>query len=380
MKLSLLVAGDFCPRDRMIPLLGEGKLISPKIKNITKQNDISVVNLECPVIFDGSKPISKEGPNLGCNKCMIDEILEAGFSIATLANNHILDYGSDSLNHTIETCREKSLHTVGAGSNLDEAQKTLIIATQGKKIAIINCCEHEYSIASEDHAGSNPLNPIRQYYAIKQAKCEADYVVVIVHGGIETYQLPTPRMKETYRFFVDAGADAVINHHQHCYSGYEVYKGKPIFYGLGNFCFDWKDYSNDSWFEGFMVNLLFINGEVTFKLFPYIQCKDKPIVELMSETDEQRFRNKLLELNRIIQDDKMLEEKLEHYMDSTEFDYKVIFEPYSGRISVGLYWRNLLPSTITKRRVLKLIDYLGCESHFERVMHYLNKQYNLIKQ
>lgn len=43
-------------------------------------------------------------------------------------------------------------------------------------------------------------------------------------------------MQEIYRFFVDIGADAVINHHQHCYSGYEVYKEKPIFYGLGNFC------------------------------------------------------------------------------------------------------------------------------------------------
>ena len=42
-------------------------------------------------------------------------------------------------------------------------------------------------------------------------------------------------MKETYRFFVDCGADAVINHHQHCYSGYEYYKDKFICYGLGNF-------------------------------------------------------------------------------------------------------------------------------------------------
>jgi poly-gamma-glutamate synthesis protein (capsule biosynthesis protein) len=46
-------------------------------------------------------------------------------------------------------------------------------------------------------------------------------------------------MVETYRFFIEAGADAVVNHHQHCICGYEVYKGKPIFYGLGNFCFDW---------------------------------------------------------------------------------------------------------------------------------------------
>ena len=84
----------------------------------------------------------------------------------------------------------------------------------------------------------NPLLPIQQFYKIQEAKENADYVLVIVHGGIEHYQLPTSRMIETYRFFIDAGADAVVNHHQHCYSGYERYKSKPIIYGLGNLLFD----------------------------------------------------------------------------------------------------------------------------------------------
>lgn len=380
MELSLLVAGDFCPRDRMVPLLGGGKLISPEIRDIIKHSDISIVNLECPVIFDGSKPISKEGPNLGSSNTMIDEIVDGGFTVVTLANNHILDYGSASLIHTMKVCREKNLLTVGGGANLNEARKTLVIEQKGKKIAIINCCEHEYSIATVGRAGANPLQPIQQYYAIQQAKADADYVVVIVHGGIETYQLPTPRIKETYRFFVDAGADAVINHHQHCYSGYEVYKGKPILYGLGNFCFDWKDYSNETWFEGFFVKLSFDKGEVTFRLHPYVQCKEEPVVRLMSEAEKETFDVCIENLNCVIQNDTLLKGRLEEFMDSTEFDYKVIFEPYSGRIPVGLYWRKLLPTTITRRRVLKLIDYLGCESHFERVMHYLNKQYNSLKQ
>ena len=51
---------------------------------------------------------------------------------------------------------------------------------------------------------------------VEEAKKKADFVLVIVHGGSEHFQLPTPRMQATYRFFVDAGADAVVNHHQHC--------------------------------------------------------------------------------------------------------------------------------------------------------------------
>ena len=92
----------------------------------------------------------------------------------------------------------------------------------GETLAIINCCEHEFSIADDDSAGANPLNPIQQYYKIKEARLNADYVLVIVHGGHEMYQLPSLRMVDTYRFFIDAGADAVVNHHQHCFSGYET--------------------------------------------------------------------------------------------------------------------------------------------------------------
>ena len=139
-------------------------------------------------------------------------------------------------------------------------------------LAIVNCCEHESSIASDEHGGSNPLNPIAQYYAIQEAKKKADYVLVIMHGGVEHYQLPTPRMRETYRFFIDARADAVINHHQHCYSGYEIYQGKPIFYGLGNLCFDRSDKRGSIWDEGYLVELSFANSLITHRIIPYHQC------------------------------------------------------------------------------------------------------------
>ena len=52
---------------------------------------------------------------------------------------------------------------------------------------------------------------------------------LILHGGIEHYQLPSPRMKKWYRHIIDLGASAIVNHHQHCFSGYELYNGKPIF-------------------------------------------------------------------------------------------------------------------------------------------------------
>ena len=70
-------------------------------------------------------------------------------------------------------------------------------------------------------------------------------------------------MMETYRFFIEVGADAVVNHHQHCFSGYEIYKNKPIFYGLGNFSFDGIG-SGDRWSSGYIVTLNFSGTEVEF--------------------------------------------------------------------------------------------------------------------
>jgi len=141
----------------------------------------------------------------------------------------------------------------------------LILEHCGKKIGVINACEHEFSIADNEHGGSNALDLINMQEDITEVRKEADFVVLILHGGIEQYHYPTPRMKRWYRHFVDLGADAVVNHHQHCINGYEVYKGKPIFYGLGNFYFPWGSQSRpDSWKYGYAVRLN-LDHEISLK-------------------------------------------------------------------------------------------------------------------
>jgi poly-gamma-glutamate capsule biosynthesis protein CapA/YwtB (metallophosphatase superfamily) len=59
----------------------------------------------------------------------------------------------------------------------------------------------------------------------------------------------------------DAGANAVIGHHTHIISGHEVYKEAPIFYSLGNFCFDWEGLRNLPWNKGMIVRLGFEKGK-----------------------------------------------------------------------------------------------------------------------
>lgn len=367
--MKLIIAGDFAPRARLAKQIEQRKfqeIFPNNLVDIIKSADYSLVNFESPIIEKDFKPIKKYGPNLGCAKDAADAIKYAGFAAVTMANNHILDYGMAGLYKSIDCCKNVGLDVVGVGKNLQEAERILYVEKAGKKLAIINCCEHEFSIATETTGGANPLNPIRQYYCIQEAKKNADYVLVIVHGGHEHYQLPSPRMQETYRFFVDAGADAVVNHHQHCFSGYEIYNGKPIFYGLGNFCFDSIAKQNSLWNNGYMVQLNFTQKEIHFELIPYIQCGENTSVCILS--NKTLFEKSIVALNEIISDNTKLKSEYIKWIRKTSKAYLLAFEPYINRYMAGLYLRGLLPSFITKSKKYRLLNILECESHLERII------------
>ena len=227
--------------------------------------------------------------------------------------------------------KRQSIDTVGAGKNATEAERVLYKDLCGETLAIINCCEHEFSIADETSAGANPLNPIRQYYIIQEARKKADYIIVIIHGGHEHFQLPTIRMQDTYRFFIDVGADAVVNHHQHCYSGYEVYKDKPVFYGLGNLLFDHASKRSGCWTEGYMVSIDFQKEKISFELTPYKQCTEDAVGVILMNTEEKEiFAHKIKELNVIIGDILALRNNLDKYYSESAKEELLMMEPYTA--------------------------------------------------
>lgn len=370
--MKILIASDFAPQNRVSALFAEKKYaeVLGEVKPIIDQTDFSIVNLEAPVIYDKPTPIVKTGPNLLCSENAVEALKWAGIDCVTLANNHFYDQGEQGVEGTLKACEKFGMSYVGAGRNIQEAETILYKEIEGKTLAIVNCCEHEWSIASDDHGGSNPLNPIKQYYAIKEAKKKADYVLVIVHGGIEMYQYPTPRMQETYRFFIDAGADAVVNHHQHCYSGYEVYNGKPIFYGLGNFCFDKNNGKDGIWNYGYMVELELKDG-VCFKLFPYKQCSEQPKVSLLEPNASQ---TEIETINQIIFEKDALQKRWETFANQGNSFYLGALEPFHGRLYCALKARHLLPSFVSKKGLSHIKGVIQCESHRERLMNALNNK------
>ena len=369
--MKVLIAGDYCPRDRVAAFFEREDYASvlSEVRELTSQSDWSIVNFECPVTTSDVKPIEKCGPNLRCTPRGVEAIKWAGFNCVTLANNHFLDFGEDGVKETIATLNYYGIDFVGGGLNIEKASSVYYKEVAGKRLAIINCCEHEFSIATASYGGSNPLNPIQQYRDIQEARSKSDHVLVVVHGGHEHFQYPSFRMVETYRFFIDAGADVVINHHQHCYSGYEIYKGKPIFYGLGNFCFDNPSHHKGIWTEGYAVTIDFKSIEPSFMLHPYSQCTDEPKVKLLRS---EVFNNSLDELNATIVDPSKLQIKTEQYRTDHSRLIGNIFEPFYNKLFLYFRYRGWIPSFVGKKRKIAAIDFIECESHRERLLFWLH--------
>lgn len=359
-----MISGDFCPVNRIEQLgkKGDYRLIYNDFLSVLEGNDLNITNLECP-LYNGSKAISKTGPNLKADESSAKILKYGNFHLVTLANNHLMDFGVDGLESTMEVCKQVDIATVGAGFNLREARKVYYSTIKGIRIAILNIAENEFSTTQNEEPGANPLNPVLNFYDIKEARIKSDYVFVIVHGGHENYQLPSLRMQETYRFFIDAGADIVIGHHTHCFSGHEKYRNGLIFYSLGNFIFDSKNIIKSDWNYGYAVKFFFDSKKVSFDIIPYKQCYEKPGLLLLDESEKLNFDNELLRLNNIIRDNDNLLKEWGKFSQQRKNDYLINFECFNFRIYQSLRSRKYLPGFLSKKKKLILLNLMRCESH-----------------
>ena len=375
-RINIIITGDFCPHKRIEQffLKEEYKSVFNGFEKIANNCDLVITDLECPLTFSNI-PIAKTGPNLKAHPDCINGIKFGGFNIVALANNHIMDFGKQGLADTINACDKNNIRYVGAGQNINEASKPLYLTIKKTKIAIVNFCENEWSIATENKAGANPLNPVKNYYQIKEAKDKSDFVLVIVHGGHEQYKYPSPRMVNTYRFFADCGANAVIGHHTHCPSGYEKYNNVPIFYSLGNFIFDWEKILSRSWHESYFIKLIINNNAVIdFSLIPYKQCDKEPRIELLGNKQKQIFLNKINGYSKVIRNSDLLEKKWLEFCDSRKKYY------FSLLLSLGKLRKQLLKNkklsrfVLKRKRLLILLNFIRCQAHRDIIITIIEKK------
>lgn len=379
--MRVLVAGDYCPRDRVARKIQSGDTadLFASVKETIAVADYAIVNFECAVVDSEAKPIAKCGPNLKCPPAAVKVLKDAGFDCVTVANNHFRDFGDEGVLASLRYFKANDLDYVGGGRDIAEAEAVLYKKFDDGVLAVINVCENEFSIASPTRAGSAPLDTIKVYHRIVEARKHSDYVLVIVHGGHEHYQLPSPRMKELYRFFIEVGADAVVNHHQHCYSGYEEYMAKPILYGLGNFLFDHPKKRAGIWNEGFMAVIEFTAKGVSFRPVPYIQCDEKAVVQIMEGKEKARFEQTINGLNSIIIVSNKLEQEMRTFLAKKYRSVLGVFTPYLNEYVRAAASRHWLPYCLPKSKVLSMFNYISCEAQRDVTLGFL-EDYSGIKQ
>lgn len=266
--VSVAMVGDIFLQE---PLPDTGELA--EVVALLKSADFAFGNLETPV-STGGEPIEK-WINMCMSPDLLDDVMSMGFQVLTLANNHMMDFGELGLLDTLTHFKQRHLTYVGAGLDIDLAWEAKILRKGEVDIAFLGAAStlgplsaagpnspgvapihvsesyHIDPLASMEQPGSAPYVFTRAWQedldraiaAIESVLYSVDLIVVAMHWGVPPfwrarfqdgladYQL------EVGHALIDAGADVIIGHHPHSLQEVEVYKGKPIFYSLGNFVF-----------------------------------------------------------------------------------------------------------------------------------------------
>ncbi len=251
--MKALLVGDFCAIDKNMEFIKNVDVdtLFNDTLSLFKDNDLMFVNLECAITESGNV-IKKYGPNLKVCREAAEVLKNIGTTVCGLSNNHIFDYGKEGVFDTLKALDEVGIPYTGFGENYEDSRKNYIVEKNGEKVALVAVCEHEYSYALENRMGSRPFDPFETMEDIRQAKKDADRVVVLYHGAKELCQYPSPRLMKACREMVHNGADIILCQHTHCIGCYENYEGSHILYGQGNFNFIYENMP-DIWNQSLIV-------------------------------------------------------------------------------------------------------------------------------
>ncbi len=372
-SINIIIAGDFYISDQHY----QKNLIDSEIQKIFHKADYRILNLEAPLTRDieGNK-ILKTGPSLRMHPDnALSFLKQLKVDSVTLSNNHILDYGNTGLLDTLDNLTKSNIIFVGAGKNINEAVKPLILEKKGFSIALLNFAENEWTIADENNMGASPLDIIDNISQIKTLKKRYDKVICIIHGGNEHYNLPNPQMQKQYRFYIDNGADAIIGHHPHCIGGYEIYNNCPIIYSLGNFIFTMNS-KFDGWYKGLLTYLkIQKNKPINFEFYPIKQEKDSYNLTIQEGNDAQETIEFVESLNKIIKSSDKISKHWDEFIKQKKNDYinaLSVKNAFDNRTIRKLIQITGLGQTLGVNYSKTLLNLLRCEAHHRVLIRVLS--------
>ncbi len=371
----LFIGGDVGITDNDNGIKNVDELLKAKLKS----SHYNIFNLECPITTAGKESaILKSGPHIkglaDCNKHLLQDL---NAHLVTLANNHILDYGANGLNETLAFCKSIAVDTVGVALNKQIAQQQAVrIVLNGHKISIINFAENEWSSATDTTAGANPMDIIENVRQIQKEKADAEIVIVLIHGGHEYYNLPSPRMIKQYRFYADQGADLVVGNHAHCITGFEIHNNIPIYYGLGNLLLSLPSDLED-WYTGLLLEVnLDENGKLSTVLHPCRQDKNFNL-SILKDVEKQEVLNRVNEYSKIISSPDLLNKQWEAFVEERYYDYLNAWSANSFvkiKLVRSLFYKMKLVSLLTNKFTTALhLNLMRSEAHADLSKSVLEK-------
>jgi len=224
---------------------GTGRLIDrggdpfAKVRGILSGADLRVANFESSGgtkgVPDPDKPFSFRTSQSAL------ATFASVFEVAGIANNHAGDFGREDFVETLVRLQTAGAKTFGGGREEAQAHRAVMLERNGVKIALLGYLDFfpRWFAAAPGMPGVAWLDEDQAALDIAKARSDgADVVVVVPHWGTEHESIANNHQRRLARVLLDAGADAVIGGHPHVVQDYEIYRGKPIVYSLGNFVFD----------------------------------------------------------------------------------------------------------------------------------------------
>jgi poly-gamma-glutamate synthesis protein (capsule biosynthesis protein) len=239
-----------------------------------RRDDLTVINHECPST-DVVAPLDKTFV-FRCDPAALDEAHDAGVDVANLANNHGFDQGPQGLLDSIRNLRRAGIVPLGAGSSEEEADAPAYVEVNGWTIGLVGVGEvidPDSQVAVGDEIGTSVGHDFsRALAAIEEADANADLVVVTIHWGVELDTQPRSYQVDEAHRMIDAGADVIFGHHAHRLQPMDTYRGRPIFYGLGNFV--WPSFSVEGSTTAVAEVLVRRDGTMRGRLLPAFIASD----------------------------------------------------------------------------------------------------------